>query len=182
MSNHSAKRGCLVRRAALLFFVSVLLSLVSLSCSTPPAVNEFLLPDGRQQYFIRPVDVKGKNLSASVDFTVRVKDGKIVDPVTMNYTLKDKPLGETRADKVSLKLYCGDKEYELSDVSTLFKSIQPVQARFSSTISPEFFTEMILSDGMFSIKFISPSNGEITLACPKIRKSLSDMQAALYFE
>ena len=182
MSNNHSKRGCLASRAALLFFASILLALVSFSCVTEPSVNAFLLNDGRQQYFIRPISVNGKQVTSSIDFTVHVKDGKVANAVVMNYSLDGTPLGEVRADKVSLKLCCGEKEYELSNTKLLFKSMKPVRSRFSSTISEEDFTQMVFDSGAISVKFISSSGEELSVASPKIRKCFTDFQNVLDLE
>ena len=164
---------------ALLFFISLIIFEFFASCTTPPAISTFLIGDGKMQYFIRPVSIKGKDLVSSVDFTVHVSEGITEESVVVNYTLYDQPLGEINAEKVKVSFICGEKEFALSDSKVLYKSVTPNAVRFTSTLKPEDFVSLVYDERMITLCFTSSSGKQVKVDSSKLRKSFSDLRSVV---
>ena len=131
---------------------------------------------------MRPVDVKGKDLSSSIDFTVHIKDDKVCDAVVVNYTLNGNPLKETKAEKVSVSFFTSSAEYKVNEAKVLFKNMKPLSTRFTSTLMAQDFTSLVRTDEMIYVKFTSEKGSELSIPCPKLRKTFSDFKSILDFE
>lgn len=179
MSKFNSYKGCPVRRVALLFFILLFVFGFFASCTTPPAISTFLIGDGKMQYFIRPIPIKGKDLVSSVDFTIHVSDGVPEDSVVVNYTLDGQPLGEINAEKVKVSLICGEKEFALEDSKVLYKSVTPNAVRFTSTLKSKDFVSLVYDESMITLCFTSSSGKQVKVDSSKLRKSFSDLRSVV---
>ena len=146
---------------------------------TTPAISTFLIGDGKMQYFVRPVSVKGKELDSSIDLTIHVSDGVPEDGIVVNYTLNGQPLGELNSEKIKLSFICGDTEFTVTDSKVLYKSVSPNAVRFTTVLNSEDFLFMVYDDSMITLCFTSPSGKQVKVDSSKLRKSFSDLRSVV---
>ena len=107
------------------------------SCASTPKIDSYLLESSVQQDFFRATSLKGDNLNAEMDFTVRTEKNQITKIVT-NFSLLEGKKTYSQLEQAFFTLDNGE-QIPLTDITTLFIDRNKNICRFSSLISPENF-------------------------------------------
>lgn len=145
MSNLHLKKGIL-NRVPFLFFTILSFTLLLSSCASTPNVMSFILPEGKQQYFISKTNFREKEINIDVDLTIHVLDSKIYDSVVLNYTLNRNENSSSSPDFI----LCYDSStYYLKDVKKVFTDINTNSVRFTSNIDADVFRDIIYASSIY---------------------------------
>jgi len=122
-------------------FLSLTTCIIFFSCASTPKIDSYLLESSVQQDFFRATTLKGANLDAEMDFTVRTEKNQITK-IVCNFSLLNGKKTYSQLDQAFFTLDNGEK-IPLTDITTLFIDRNKNVCRFSSLISPENFLLLI---------------------------------------
>ncbi len=114
---------------------------VCFSCASQPKVRTFVADDGVQQFFVRPVSVRFGSATVDFDCLIRTKEGAIIDPVTVNYSVTDKRNELSAAPVLQFNIASGT--FPVDSRKVIYTSIENNMTRYSSTVDPASFTDII---------------------------------------
>ncbi|OJF75822.1 MAG: hypothetical protein BKP49_10180 [Treponema sp. CETP13] len=124
------------------------------SCQTSEKVLTFALEDDVQQYYIRSTKIKDKHFLADIDFTIRVKNGALYDPINVNYSIKELPNGVEDLKNVTVGFCVHDTVYSVMNKKIIMKNVDPIKFRYTSELAPEDFLELVHNSDDIKIQFM----------------------------
>ncbi len=171
MSNSNLKGGAF-NKAPFFLITILVLSLMASSCTTSSSVLSFIIPDGKQQYYIPKTNLKQEKINVDVDFTIHVADSKICDSVVVNYTLNHKA---NAFGNLNLAIEYDGASFSLKDAEMLYKDLNTKSVRYTSSVDSDIFRNIIYSSSIIIVA-TKEDGTKVNLYSPKLEKTIQQLR------
>lgn len=162
-----------------------LLTFGLISCKTTDTLLTNVAADGAQVNFLRPFSVDTENKlieDLSMDFTLKTKNGEILNNPTLNYTFRKKVASNIDVENVKVGLICGDTELFPFEMSLLYKNVAKekyLEIRKTSSLDKEIFKQMLDSSMPWSVFIIYADGTKQIIDSPELNDRLLKLKIIL---